>query len=60
MTKSRNINVYVNFFLICRYVNAKEKEEKLSLVEMQLKLQADMNKKLSFNPHLYKASHVVS
>ena len=45
-----------------RYVQAKkkeEKEEKLSLVEMQLKLQADINKTLPFNPHLYKASNVV-
>jgi len=46
-----------------RYVQAKkkeEKEEKLSLVEMQLKLQADINKTLPFNPHLYKASNVIN
>lgn len=42
----------------CRYT--KKKKEEPTLREMQMKLEEDMNKRLTFNPHYYHASYVVS
>ena len=38
----------------------KKAQEAPTLVEMQMKLQEDFNKRLTFNPHYYNASYVVS
>nr|XP_026693522.1 uncharacterized protein LOC113474879 isoform X2 [Ciona intestinalis] len=57
----RSIRIIVEVCLaLKRCVEDKEKDEKLSLVEMQMNLQNDFNEKLSFNPRYYCASYIAN
>jgi len=54
------ISLIIKCTFICfRYAQRNEIPQPLTLVQMQINLQDDLNKKLTFNPHYFSASYVV-
>ncbi|XP_076823551.1 uncharacterized protein LOC143469669 isoform X1 [Clavelina lepadiformis] len=56
----RSILIIVEVCLALKRYVQNGKKDQLTLMEMQLNLQEDLDKKLTFNPHYYSASYVAN